>query len=912
MIIDPSFYSFDHSEAAAKKLTTLNNLRARFVNLKRKISIKMIKGALDYEAINKDVFAWRMATVYPQETPEISDFEDQDENVKDQEYLNKCAIISKNNKLSPEQKWQVEYKLDRIIKDKIDERYSEIVSKKRDLDIRSIQYEDVKSIFYSIVKTPFDDVDFDVQYRQAVKDSLIKTTGFLRTNIYNKSVENKYLIPKLEKKKIKMEEEDKVVSQNIFTRIERVDPETVFVDVLEGDVNEMFIITPYTQAQLKARFGIEDKYFSYDANSMKQTKQDNSQDQKAVIIPEGIFNYHLGERLASIYKQGDMRLDEFLCPQSSDGKYDYSSDKLVQTSSVYLLANNAVNNHYESYLYNTLGINPTHMLTEYFNKDLDIYVIYCSNMIIYQGRFMDIYNDFPVQPLYTTRMGNNYFGELFSENLSHEQDRYNQLLHQQELSSIMLDKPNLIISSESLDEDYHPFKNINLIRNSPYNEFHVKKDSVVNGVAGNPIQQIQMSNITNDILEGRKNGILATIERRFPTLKSLAASNSAEVQREIIYSRDMGTNEMMEQIGICLSCLAPIVFNARLFEYRIKQLFDTEIRAIDGSMTGQNINIQKNDEDRQKKAKEVAQKLDKEYTQKVQEMAQKQLTQPDEEFQALKEQISAQLQEALMSSAMTQLETVHQTDNQDPENPNQALSPEAIASIAQDHPEIQEGIAQELQRQLPIALKQEFEKKIIAANPPPKDGTLYLVTDQIKLIRNNVAGIKFLFDKSLKEKIRNYTDMLAMIKPFEAQAKFLFNPKNFLKEIVLSCGFNPDTMLVERPPSIGGMLKWDAMKVNTFYNWETNPDSESDFLNDLYMGSKQYTPQQLLKSHMERFSLEQMAIEKAKQSTLEMKTTSQMAIDGNKGAVTGEVAQKQAMTQAKAPVVGAAPTINPN
>jgi hypothetical protein len=885
MIIDPSFYTYSSDDKAHSRIAVLNQLRSRFVQLRKRQTLKMIKGVLDYHAINKDVFGWRMATVYQNPSLKLDQvFED-----LTPEDVQKCANIQEDDNITPEQKWQLEYKLDRIVKDKIDERYAEIVAKKRDIDVRSIAFEEIKFILNSIIKPPFDTVEFDEAYRQAVIDSLKKTTGFLRVNLYNKEVNEKTLSLKKVDGKVKTTETDHQYN-DIYTKVERVDPETIFVDNLQGEVNEMFVVTPYQPNELKEKFRIDAKYFvpEYtdqewkDKNALNPALKDN----KTYILPESVYHYHVGEKLVDIYDMGDIAIDEYYYDMSKTGKEGFASTIQPKECPVHVLSAGQIAGYYDGYLYNTNGYKPSYMLTEYFNKQLDIYAIYCGQVLLYEGRFMDTFGDFPVQPIYTYRKGNTYYGDLFSENLSHEQDRYNQLLHQQELSSIIMDKPTLLIGSDSLDNNFHPYGNITLKKNSPYNEIHMKKATMITGKeSGNPLQPLSIPNYTNDILEGRKNTILATIERRYPSLKSLAASNSVEVQKEIIYSRDMATNEMMDQISIRMSMFAKTVFNCRIFEFRLRQLFEQTVKTIDGSKLGEDVNVQQTNEDRLKVAKDKAKKMDEAYTIFVEQETKKQIANPSEELQPIIQQISDQIEEEIATAYIQKLGKL---------NSDQPLSPETISELMTSDPRIKQAIDQEmLEKALPI-ITDTIKKYVIQKNPAPVDNTVYLTVEDVKKVKNNSSGLKFTFDKSLKEKIRNYADMMQMAAPFAAQTKFMFQPKEFLREIILSCGFDPNTMLVEKPPSMTSMVKWDQMKLNTFYNWESDSITQADFLNDMYAGQKQYTPEQLLQAHMAKFTQEADATELAKQKTLDVKTQSQMAVEGNKQALSAENAMKMA------------------
>lgn len=875
MFFDPKLFNPDFSVEAMGIIQDLNLRRASAIQKRQHISLKMIKGVLDYHGINKEIFGWRMTQHFIKEVS----FNNNDD--FDITTSNPADIIQESQenhkttptqKLSPEEYYSIEYRIDRIVKDKIDERHSEIIAKKRDIDFKSYEFTTDRDVIQTIIRPPFDSDDFDISYRQAVKDSLIKTTGFLRVNITHKNIEETCTETKLNSKGDLVESDFKEKEKCIYTNVERVDPETVFVDALEGKVNEMWCITPLTKNQIIERFNIqEDCFNNVDSkitlddlikNAEKQmgltsnNKLKPNEKHTPKIIAEKVCSYHLGERLIKIYNTKNLLLDgEYF--SSSHTKLDFV-DKCDGSTPV-LLKCGDLNNYYNSYYYG--GITPTkdYVLTEYWNKEKNIYIAYIGNCLLYKGRFLEKFRDFPIQPIYTTRDNDNFFGELFSDNLSQEQDLLNRLTHKQELVGLIIEKPFLQIDSDTIDPNFHPDRVLEIKNNSIYNEVHIHKSQVMSGGASpSVISPVQISNYTNDIISSRKAYIESVIERRFPSLKSLTASNPVEVQKEIMYSRDLATNTMIESIGYSLSKFARVVFQARIFEYILKGLYDGN-DDYEPYLKGRMIYIDKDLKALNKRKQTVLARLTKTRIDNITKEVESSISKPTEQIQQVIGQMTDTFEQELVKEAMGKYMSAYMEAGKSQEEAQQL----ALTMVQQD-PETQEMIRKAKDDKLETYIKQQLFEMIGKQVPPVEDKSIYLLKNQVTLLENNVEGIRFKFDKSQKELARSVAEFLNMTQMYGNTTKFFVNQEAFFKEACLSNGFNPSELLVEKPPSVKQALVYEQSKLNTFFNHNETLLTTVALLNDMYPELK-ITQEDLMDSIQKQLDQKtQIDVEKAK------------------------------------------------
>src|SRR6476646_10358177 len=125
-------------------------------------------------------------------------------------------------------------------------------------------------------------------------------------------------------------------------------------------------------------------------------------------------------------------------------------------------------------------------------------------------------------------------------------------------------KPTLLVDSSRIDLNYHPGGEITISKNTPFTLVHsgeINENGTGGGLAISPVALTNGS--SESITESRKNGALANMERQFPNLKSLSASSTPDSQREIIWSRDLFANSILQKVSNSLTKLAYKVFPAK-------------------------------------------------------------------------------------------------------------------------------------------------------------------------------------------------------------------------------------------------------------------------------------------------------------------------------------------------------------
>ena len=833
MFLSEKDFTIDRSKNAYNIISRLDTLLGTFIANKRHITKKMTKGYLDYHGLTSDKFSWRFERILNKSGENLNAV---DENGMP---INRKCDEEVN---TAEEFYGMEYESVNICQDKVDEYYNDVASRNFSVGVKSIAYTSIRYIFSNLISKKFDNHRFKQELQKSQFNGGPKGTGFLRVCFEDKEK----LFGSLSSSPIKT---------NTGVKIESVDPEDVFVDVNSQNPQEMFIVSEYEVSELLGKFPILD-----DKKLIIERFTDNILDEK---IPDNA-NFikktwrrprHVGEKLLEIYNTNDLsdnRFQYLLNGIKAKGNITNEADGKVMFLEGY--SSIFYNNYLNSWTDTPDGYrDKKYEVVEYYNLNSGLYVVYIDDIILYLGKegskdkgkenkgIPEPFKTLPIVPIYMDNKYTGYFGNPLTEYFSSFQKMITEADHAQRINSLLTGQETVIMDSNQIDEDYHPDKQIQISKNSPLNTIHIKPD-LVEGRLQQAITPLMFSNNSSIIHQNRKNDLYNMMERQFPSLKAIIASNSPEAQRDTMYSRDTRINLTLKRQCLSLAELAYKTFISIIYEL---EYFSPNPRIsiplFKGSTSSSGFTIAKSEKEldtlREKKNQELEKIYEEEINRKINEYKNRpEILSPV--IQQVKQEITMQV---IQSSAVQQLfpNGMGATPEEQSANITALLQRQEIASAIRniENTKLEEIVT----LRLSDTAKQEVQKI--------PDNNIYFsiagLNDYTKLLET----VDFSFEKSRLERENDMIRFTNMISPFQQMAGFMFNSKEMAQEIAMASGFNPDLVVVDKQPEPSKIYEKLNTKnmVSQNISLDKNPLLVAQWAND-QAGREVYKEEDIVKS----------------------------------------------------------------
>jgi len=832
MIISQELFKPDTSDKAKEYIQRLNNRRGQLVYARKYISSKMAKGYLDYQCINKNIFNWRFETVY-------NDLGEVEVESEDGEFLKK--MTQQCSFKSAEQYYNQAYFRNKLVQNKIDDYHRELISRDYSLEVKSIPYQDSRYVITNLIKQKFETPEFKDNLSKAVFDSMVKGTGFLRPIIYDNESEKKILNIN---KKGEIEWETVKTSTNSGLTLERLDPETVFVDPGSSNPKELFICTPYEVEELLWKYPSLSKYIPV-LDRLNLNNAVNTPDN--VINRERLYNYHVGELLYQTYELASVKnLGLFDSYYDTYGNYitpgiGKETGTVSRTGNI-LFDRNKGGENWNDYLSHTLPterIRSSYIVNEYYNVEQDLYVVYIGNIILWKSAILEPFKDLPIIPIYTDNKHDGYYGTPLTEKISEFQDEYNYHNHLETLATKVTGKPFILVDDSRLNTKYHTDGVIELSESSPINFVHMDRLPESGMSAGSPMVPIPLTNGGSEsITQNRKNTITASLENQFPSLKQLVAGSSPEMQRDMIWSRDLQSNEIMRNLEISLSKLAYITFIVKTVELqKFRNKFGETIPSFETGGGNRDLVISFDEKEEQKNKQDKIAELTRLYENQIKQAVESMKQAQDPNAVQIMNEVRDSIQKEVVTAY---LQKMGNSFNMMPDEEKNNMVQGAV-----NDPAVKSTIDALMQEQGMEEVDAKLSQLVSSQITPPVDMSIYI---NFGLIKNWIELRKefvFSFKKSLKEQQQAIMDMLNTVKPLADTLGFYVDTKELMNNIITAYGFNPEKMLIQNPAAPNTIATSKNAKLTEIVSYDKNYMVYAQFLNDKY-GKEIFTPDMLM------------------------------------------------------------------
>ena len=679
------------------------------------------------------------------------------------------------------------YKTTDIFQEKVDQYYREFKERNYHCTVDSIPFQDKKELIQYMMKTAFENPEFDKAKNSAFKDALIKGVGFLRPRIYDFETEVKMKsIPGLRSQKSN-KTKTKVTRKKGLT-VEYVDVENVYMDHETKNPFELFISTPVTPLELVKMFPmIKDKidlsFYEFEETKKIPTLKND------FILQEYMPNYRVGEFFTKMYFRPEQSSLASLGVNDADefGKFLESNDYDYRKGSS--LAQDEISSVFQSKyddqkgysdFYSNWGdywfgdglngvghyLNDRYRINEYYNWQRDEYILFVGDYILYRGPMLEPYCDMPLQPIYFDHTDDmeSVYGESLYQKIKEDFKDLNESENDIEESKAIAGTNIIMVNQEALENPNEP------IQASKFTAVRYKAgaDQLGNVNSAPPLQQMPLKDQALEIKIGDRNERLARVESKYPKTSQLSAQLNKDNRQETIFSPDLVVSSFLKEASIQLSRLARKVFAAKLFEL---DFFGPENSKISMPFS-QNVAlfIRSTEEDIARVKKKVLEELESQYKAEIDE-AKRQIVQ-GEDFKQMegkvKQEMMANLTNAIKQGQMSESEA------------NDMIKSEASRTGE--------------------ALGQMAEQQAAQLVPQPQDNNLYLSLASMSSFLGVDANFKFSFDKSRRER---EADLMAIQQLTQnmPMAGFMYDYSTLAKEVVLAYDLNPDIIAREIPPA---------------------------------------------------------------------------------------------------------------
>ncbi len=865
MFYSDSIFFAQTSDDDMKMIVKLNKRRSTFINKRFNITMQMVKGILDYNCLTKDKFLWRFET--------IANTDQQPIKKNDQEDISNTKPQTRDSFYTPEEMYNnMAYLTDNIVKDKIDEIYNEIVSRDFELQVKSMPYQNQKYIVQSLINQPFKTPQAELAWKQSVFDALTKNTGFLRTIIQDKN--NSYKVANIRNKdgKYKLDWVKNTPNRELTTQIVSVDPETVFIDPATDNPQECFIISPIELHELKVKFPFLDKYI-FDSDDLESNKLDygkieNDYNLKKVF-KEQPYAYHIGESLIELYKLKDLNESIFtniVGQQRANDMFNGNLSIKGSTEGLPVFAPTHGSMFWNGILSNrslpTMLKRNNYFINEYYNVPDDLYVCWVGHVILYQGPILEPYKEIPLVPIHANKKNQGFYGTMLTDSLVAYQEEYNEIRHQQRLISKLLGKPTLLVDDSKINSDYHPDKKIVLADISPFTTIHLNsQDNAMSEDIGVPISALNINYGTDNILEARKARLIAEMEKKYPNLKAIAMNSNPEMQREIIWSRDLNTNVILKELSLSFSQLAAKIFITRIFELKALAGDGVPIPSFENSDNSILLMIDDTLENSINTQKKVQKAFEQMYQQQVVKVAES-IVKDGKTVPALKQQVIQQILQQV-------LEGVGKLGA----NPDEQSQ---VMEAAMQDPKIQQVVQELYQKEGVQKVQQIILEQAKSQVQMPVDNNFYLCLEDLDNIFKVQKEFEFSFKKSIKEQQTAMQTFLAMATPLQNLLPQIFSPKGFLEELCIMQGLDPNKIIRDKIPTPEDMIQQQNTKM--YFGADKNPTIAADFYNKM-RGEKVASKDSWMQDYQEQKQIDSQIAIFENQAKMEAKTKSKIAIE---------------------------------
>lgn len=835
MIYNKNLIKPNNGKQAQETIYNLNNMLYRFVEQKLPITAKMAKGFLDYSGISRDAWKWRFEQMYNENGDVHSD--------DMQTVLENTGLIPENIKpqfacepLSPEQYFGFSWQTIEVVRDKVDEFLDDINNRKISAGIQSVPYKNLESSFSYLINSKMSTPESKASLEHAIFMSAVKGVGFLRPVLYD--IETSKYIPTFGKKGLedKSKWKETIVKDKAGVVIESVDPERVFVDTSAPNPKDLFIVTPLDPSEIVYRFPmLQNRIYEYMED---REKADVMLSEGVLLNKTRMFTYHAGEQIKEIYDAGSFFYDKY--------KNYFLRDRSLMPEGIvksgygnYIFSSHGGGRFWDNFLYQRMAEERKaegYFLIEYFDVVKDIYVAYIDDTILYEGPIPYTYKGSPITPIKLNSRGEGFFSDPITEMFAPFQDQQTQINMKQRVTEIATGSNLMTIDTDQIDEMRHPGKQIELSVYAPIQQVHIKDTVSESGVRPPAIQPITFNNGSDNALNNRLVFLQTVLERQFPSLKQLIASNTKEGQTNIIYSRDAKTNSYLRNITNSLSNFGILLLHFILMEFRYfnSSLKDATVPLYEGSREQATIYIASTEDDLKRAKEGFETELDNLYKAQLNAFIDEMFNNADvvnPMFMQIKQQIENQVVGQILERSGMQ--PASQEDMQ--------VKRDAILTDPANAQIVNEQVA----KQAPDIIKSQLAEMGKQQIPRPQDTRIYLSFEDLNNYEKLVEAVKITFDKTLFERQQEMLGVLNAIQPIVNYTPFVMKYDEYVKEVLLANNQNPADWLQPKQPTGAKMVEQLNARTNYFFDLLKNPVVTAKYLNE-NLGQEVFSPEMLI------------------------------------------------------------------
>lgn len=543
-------------------------------------------------------------------------------------------------------------------------------------------------------------------------------------------------------------------------KITALDSDSVLVDPDSEKPLEGFIIRKYNCAELIERYPCVKEFFDKKKDKTKYSKIKSKGDE---LMSGSGFPYNRAEQIVESYEANHLNSvdDGFYKIKDSDWNgYSKKCDKYF-----YNIFNGDISNK------------TNYKVTEYYNIPERFYCVYIDNYVMYEGDLPDWVDQMPITPIYVNREKIDYFGYPMALMFESYQNKHDYLELQQKFLEKMLGKTTLVINDNSLNPEYHEDGQINIVDSSPITTIHLNqifgdKDR------GAGIIPLNFNNGAYGVIQSEKANNLNQLNTDYTSIRSMALG-SDPTRSETTIEVDPLAKSIITDIGIQLSDFARLLLKYKFAEY--KEFKNGDI--IETDIEKRRVYISETEQDKksliEKHLKEMQGNRDKEVKDEIKKV------ENSPEAGAMQAEIIKTIKDAEITKFIQEANIGI---------PNQ----EVLAQMEKDD-EINQKVSEIYQKEGSKLLEQRIA--LMAENNVPRveNKNIYFAEEDLDTVMGMEKEFQFSFKETTKEKALRLSSMVASLKPFEGMTDMVLNVKNMVAEIVLSHGFNPVELMIDRP-----------------------------------------------------------------------------------------------------------------
>jgi hypothetical protein len=543
-------------------------------------------------------------------------------------------------------------------------------------------------------------------------------------------------------------------------KINALDSDSVLVDPNSERPLEGFIIRKYNYAELIERYPCVKDYFDKKKDKSKYSKLKSKGDE---LMSGSGFPYNRAEQIVEAYEANHLNSIDKKFYDIKDSNYNGYSKKC------------------DKYFYNIfngdISKKTNYKVTEYYNIPEKFYAIYIDDYVMYEGDLPDWVDQMPITPIYVNREKTDYFGYPMALMFESYQDKHDYLELQQKFLEKMLGKTTLVINDNSLNPEYHEDGQINIVDSSPITTIHMNqifgdKDK------GSGIAPLNFNNGAYGVIQSEKANNLNQLNTDYTSIRSMALGSDPS-RSETTIEVDPLAKSIITDIGLQLSDFARLLLKYKFAEY--KEFKNGDV--IETDIEKRRVYISEKEADKksliEKHIKEMQNNRDKEVKKEIQKI------EVSPEAGSMQAEIIKTIKDA-------EIQKFIQAANIGV--PNQ----EVLAQMEKDN-EINQKVSEIYQKEGAGLLKQRIT--LMAENNIPRveNKNIYFAEEDLDVVMGMEKEFEFSFKETTKEKALRLSSMVASLKPFEGMTDMVLNVKNMVAEIVLSHGFNPVELMIDRP-----------------------------------------------------------------------------------------------------------------